>query len=257
MPSITRNIANETFLERAERGKKFGVYVGIVTDNKDPDGKYRVRVRIPSQANGDASGQTSESTFWYRIGTFGAGDNRGMYNLPEVNDEVLIAFENGEVSHGYVICSLWNEKQKTIDKNSDGKNHVRWYQSRSGHMLKFVDDPSKKSILIQTKTGHIILLDDDEGKKIYIQHHSKKTKVTMLEKDIEVESEGDTSFKCKNFKVNANANIELTSTQDTKITASANIKGQASANVELNASGQGKFTASGPITIKGAVVNIN
>jgi uncharacterized protein involved in type VI secretion and phage assembly len=254
----TRNIATEGVLDRLDRGKKYGVYVGIVTDNKDPEGGYRVRVRIPSQANGDAGGENSESTFWYRVGTFGAGNDRGEYNLPENGDEVLLAFENGEMSHGYVITTLWNGKSnKSIGNNSDGKNHVRWYKSRSGHVFKFCDDPDKKSVLLQTKTGHTILLDDDEEKKIKIEHASKKTRIELFDEDIKVYSKGDTIFDCQNFKVTARTNIELTSSSDTKITASANIKGQASANVEFNASGMGKFTASGTITIKGAMVNIN
>jgi uncharacterized protein involved in type VI secretion and phage assembly len=252
--ALSSNISSESFLERAERGKKYGVYVGIVTDNKDPDGNYRVRVRIPSQENGDSSGTSSESTFWYRICTFGAGADRGMYNMPEINDEVLIAFENGEISHGYVVGSLWNKTSKTTDKNSTGKNDDRWYKSRSGSMLKFGDGDTT-SVLAQSSGGHKVFLDD--GGKILIQHSSGNTKVTLLASDIKIESSGDTIVDCDNFKVTAKTNIEMKSGADTKITASANIKGQASANVEFQASAEGKFQASGPITIKGAIVNIN
>jgi uncharacterized protein involved in type VI secretion and phage assembly len=251
------NIGSENFLERAERGKKYGVYVGIVTDNKDPDGKYRVRVRIPSQANGDASGTSSESTFWYRICTFGAGDNRGMYNMPEVNDEVLLAFENGEVSHGYVVGTLWNKTCKVIDANSDGDNNDRWYRSRTGSMLKFSDKKDKTSILVQSSVGHKVFLDDDKPGTILVQHSSGNTKITLLEKDIKIESTGDTIVDCDNFKLTAKTNIEMKSGADTKITASANIKGQASSNIELQASGMGKFVSSGTMTIQGAMVNIN
>lgn len=248
------NISTGSFLERTESGKKHGVYVGIVTDNKDPDGHYRVRVRIPSLDNGDPSGKASESSFWYRICTFGAGGDRGMYNMPEVNDEVLLAFENGEISNGYIIGSLWNKSSKVTDKNSSGKNDDRWYKSRSGSMLKF-GDGSTTNVLVQSSGGHKVLLDD--GGKILVQHSSGNTKVTLLASDIKIESSGDTIVNCNNFKLTAKTNIEMKSGADTKITASANIKGQASANVEFNASGLGKFVASGPITIKGAIVNIN
>jgi uncharacterized protein involved in type VI secretion and phage assembly len=254
--AFTRNIGSENFLERAERGKKYGVYVGIVTDNKDPDGKYRVRVRIPSQDNGDASGASSESTFWYRICTFGAGDNRGMYNMPEVNDEVLLAFENGEISHGYVVGTLWNKSQKVIDANTDGKNDFRWYQSRKGSMLKF-GDGDKTSVLVQSSGGHKVHLDDADDGQILILHKSGNTKVTLLANDIKIESTGDTIVDCDNFKVTAKTNIELKSSSDTKITAGANIKGQASSNLELQASGSGTLKSSGTMTIQGATVNIN
>jgi uncharacterized protein involved in type VI secretion and phage assembly len=244
-----RTIGSENYIERAERSKMYGVYVGIVTDNKDPENRYRVKVRIPAQDNGP-----TESTFWLRICTFGAGNDRGMYNMPEVNDECLVAFENGEMSHGYVIGTLWNNSAKTTDNNSSGKNDDRWYKSRSGNMLKF-GDGSTTGILVQSTGGHKVHLDD--GGKILVQHSSGNTKVTLLSSDIKIESTGDTLVDCNNFKVTAKANIELTSKVDTKITASANIKGQASANIELQASAMGKFEASATMTIKGAIVNIN
>src|SRR5215831_1705403 len=224
----------------------FGVYVGIVTDNKDADGKYRVKVRIPSQENGAASG---ENTFWYRVTTFGAGKDRGMYNLPEVDDEVLVAFEHGEISHGYVIGSLWNNKQTVIDDNKDGKNDDRWYKSRAGSILKF-SDKDTTSVELKSAKGHQVFLDD--GGKILIQHSSGNTKITLLSEDIKIESTGDTLVDCKNFKVNAKANVELTANTDVKITASTgNITGRGQVNVDFNAvTGEGKYTSTGTMTIK-------
>jgi uncharacterized protein involved in type VI secretion and phage assembly len=251
---IASTIAGQGMLERAERNKKYGVYVGIVTDNKDPDGKYRVKCRIPSQENGEAGGSASESTFWYRVCTFGAGKDRGMYNLPEVNDEVLLAFENGEISHGYIVGTLWNNTSTVTADNKSGKNDDRWYKSRSGSMLKF-GDGSTTGILMQSSGGHII--HEDDGGKILVQHSSGSTKVTLLASDIKIESSGDTIVNCNNFKVTAKANIEMKSSADTKITASGNIVGQASSNVGFKAGSQGVFQAGGPITIQGSVVNIN
>lgn len=246
-----RTISNENYLERAERDKMYGVYVGIVTDNKDPDGKYRVKVRIPSQDNGDSSG---DQTFWYRVCTFGAGKDRGMYNLPEVNDEVLLAFENGEISHGYIVGTLWNKDSKAIGDNTGGKNDDRWYKSRSGSMLKF-GDGSTTGVLMQSSGGHII--HEDDGGKILVQHSSGNTKVTLLASDIKIESSGDTIVNCNNFKVTAKTNIEMKSSADTKINASGSIIGQASANVGFKAGAQGVFQAGATVTIKGSVVNIN
>lgn len=248
------NIASQNFLERDERGKKYGVYVGIVTDNKDPDGWYRVKVRLVAQENGEASGPKSESTDWYEICTFGAGKDRGMYNLPEVNDQVLIAFENGDIAKGYVIGSIWNKDSKAIGDNTAGKNDDRWYKSRSGSMLKF-GDGSTTSVLMQSAGGHII--HEDDGGQILVKHSSGNTSITLLSSDIKIKSSGDTYIDCDNLKVTAKTNIELKSGADTKITASANIKGTASTNIELNASAEGKFIASSTMTIKGSIVNIN
>ncbi len=249
-----RTISNENYIERAERGKMYGVYVGIVTDNKDPDGKYRVKVRIPSQDNGDQSGSNAEQTFWYRVCTFGAGKDRGMFNLPEVEDEVLVAFENGEMSHGYIVGTLWNSSSTTIADNKGGKNDDRWYKSRSGNMLKF-GDGSTTGILVQSSGGHKVHLDD--GGKILVQHSSGSTTITLLSSDIKIESSGDTIVNCDNFKVTAKTNIQMQASSNIQMKASSNILGQASSNVGFKAGGEGLFQSSGTMTIKGSTVNIN
>src|ERR1700750_1699162 len=82
-----------------------GVVIGIVTNNQDPDGMHRVKVRFPWLNLDDES-------HWARVATPMAGDKRGAYFLPEPDDEVLVAFEHGSLEHPYVIGSLWNGKDK-------------------------------------------------------------------------------------------------------------------------------------------------
>src|SRR5688572_28765070 len=113
----------------------FGVMPAIVTDNKHPDGKYMVKVRFPSLPNGDESGQTSEQSDWLRVCSFMAGTSMGMYCLPEVKDEVLVAFENGDMARGYVIGSLWNKTDTPIMDNKGGKNEKRSWYTRAGHKI--------------------------------------------------------------------------------------------------------------------------
>src|SRR6185369_11777247 len=82
--------------------------VGIVTDNVDPKGDYRVKIKFPTLAPGKGSGG-DEDSFWCRIGTFGAGKGgRGMFSLPEKDDEVLVAFVDGDVNQAVVVATLWN-----------------------------------------------------------------------------------------------------------------------------------------------------
>src|SRR5262249_32941760 len=76
--------------------------VGIVTDNKDPEGDYRVRVKFPTLPGDDQS-------WWCRIATFGAGSaGRGMFALPEVDDEVLVAFLHGDFNQPVILATMWN-----------------------------------------------------------------------------------------------------------------------------------------------------
>jgi len=135
-----------------------GVYVGKVTSNKDEKGRGRVKIILPWRGE--------EDEYWARIAVPMAGNGRGMVFYPEVEDEVLVAFEHGDINHPYVIGALWNGKDLPPETNSDGKNNIRKIKSRSGHELIFNDEENKENIEIHTKAGHKIFLDDtgDEEK---------------------------------------------------------------------------------------------
>src|SRR4026208_10564 len=89
---------------RAVRADKVrGVHIAVVTDLSDPDKMYRVKVKLPCLA-------PSENTFWARIATLMTGGDRGTFVLPEVDDQVLVVFEHGDVDRPIIIGSVWNEK---------------------------------------------------------------------------------------------------------------------------------------------------
>ncbi|HEX2224158.1 MAG TPA: phage baseplate assembly protein V, partial [Thermoanaerobaculia bacterium] len=115
-----------------ETSRIYGVVVGVVTNNQDPEGLGRVKLRLPwlsAQAESD----------WARVISPMAGGDRGLYALPEVDDEVLVAFEHGRAELPYVLGSLWNGKDKPPAANEDGKNKLRVLKSRSGHRVRLDD----------------------------------------------------------------------------------------------------------------------
>lgn len=194
-----------------------GVVIGIVTNNKDPDDLGRVKVKFPWLSDSDESN-------WARVISPMAGKERGLFFLPEVDDEVLVVFEFGDINMPYVIGSLWNGKDKPPQTNSDGKNNMRIIKSRSGHLIK---------------------LDDTDGaEKIEIIDKSEKNKIVIDAKNemISIVSNKDISISAPNGKVTIEANdIEAKSNASTKI--------EASAGMDLKASGN--------MNVKGATVNLN
>jgi hypothetical protein len=82
-----------------------GVRVGLVTQNKDNEGLGRVKVKFPTFDDQDESA-------WARVASPMAGSGRGLSVLPEVNDEVLVAFEQGDINRPYILGMLWNGKDK-------------------------------------------------------------------------------------------------------------------------------------------------
>ena len=252
-----------TVVGRETRNKVFGVVPAIVTNNKDDDGHYRVKVRFPWLPNG---GDTNpEESWWCRIASPMAGKNRGFFNLPEVGDEVLVAFEHGDINRPYVIGMLWNTDDAVIvdNKSQNGKNHLRTFKSRSGHYLEFNDNDvdKKEMVTIKTKAGAYLLFDDtDSAHKIHIQDQDGKNKLTIdkQNKSITIQTDsGDILIKAKE-KIRLEAkNIEIESSSDSKWKSGANFELKASSNVTINASGSGELKSSGTLTIKGSTVNIN
>ena len=124
-----------------------GVQLAIVTDNKDGDGNpgYRVKVKFPWLNEQDTS-------FWARIAIPMAGPDRGTYVLPEIDDQVLVVFEHGEVDRPIVIGAVWSKKQEPVELNDSAKNNTKLIKSRCGHRIIFDDKQGAEKITIVDKT---------------------------------------------------------------------------------------------------------
>ena len=186
-----------------------GVVVGIVTNNNDPQGMGRVRVRFPWRGDDDES-------YWARVATLMAGEDRGTFFLPEVDDEVLVAFDHGNINHPYVIGALWNGVDTPPETNADGKNNIRTIKSRSGHEIIFDDNHEQNSekIVIHTNAGHTILLDDSAGaEKIEIKDKTDNNKITIdsVQNSINIESAMELKIKANVVEIEGTTSLTLKS----------------------------------------------
>jgi uncharacterized protein involved in type VI secretion and phage assembly len=196
-------------LRRDERdvGRVFGVAAGIVTNNQDPEGLGRVKVRFPWLSD-------DNETDWVRIATLMAGPDRGSFFLPEVDDEVLVAFEHGDINRPFVIGALWNGVDNPPESNSDGRNNIRKIRSRSGHEIIFDDNGAagQEKIEIHSNGGHRIVLDDSlGGEKIEIVDKSGSNKVSIdsVQNAISIESGLQLSIKAQIIEIEAGASMTL------------------------------------------------
>jgi uncharacterized protein involved in type VI secretion and phage assembly len=134
----------------------FGVHVAIVIDVVDPDAQGRVRVRFPWAADGDGPLES-----WCRLATLMAGASRGTWFVPDVDDEVLVCFENGEPSRPCVIGALWNGVDAPPEQmDGAGDNHVKVIHTRAGVRVRFDDTPGGESLTLETPGGQKVTLDD-------------------------------------------------------------------------------------------------
>jgi uncharacterized protein involved in type VI secretion and phage assembly len=186
-----------------------GIVIGTVIDLNDPEKLGRVKLKLPQYDDQESN--------WARVAAPMAGANRGFFFRPEVADEVLVGFENGEVRRPYVLGALWSKVDSPPPHDGDAAaNNWRVIVSRSGHTLKFDDTGGAERIEI---------VDKSKGLKITIDSSSNK---------IQIESSGDVEVSAPQgaFKVSAQS-------------------------VDIEATGQMKLQAGGIMTVQGATVNIN
>lgn len=141
-------------------GRFYGVYVALVTDIKDMERQGRIKVKLPWSP--DSEGHAYDA--WARLATVMAGNNRGSWFVPDVDDEVLIIFEAGDPRRPYVVGSLWNGKDsppETMD--SAGNNYLKTLKSRNGVCITMDDSNGQETLTIKTPAGQTVILKDGPG----------------------------------------------------------------------------------------------
>ncbi len=208
-----------------------GVVVAVVTDNNDPNNQARVKLKFPWLDDNYESD-------WARLAQLGAGPNSGALFIPEVNDEVLVAFEHGDVRRPFVVGSLYNGVD-TPNLGSglfdNGKVKRRGFTSRKGHNWIFFDDPGKAGIAFISSDGKLKISLNETNSEIHI---SSQGKIHLeSQQDMTLESKGDLKLSAqKNISLEAQSNLDL------KATAGATLDG--GPQLEVKASGSMKITSS-------------
>lgn len=180
--------------------------IGIVTDNKDPKKLGRVKVKIPVL-------HADQTTFWCPIVMLGAGKNRGWFFIPEIEDEVLIAFEQGDMQRPVVVGALWGGKDKPPDKNPGG-NPRRTIKSRQGSKIIFDDEKNK--LIIEDGTGHGRITFEADTNKIIIEALKGDVCFQVPDGEMQIMAK-EAEFKAKtNVEMHAGKNMSMGS--DSKVT---------------------------------------
>ena len=162
------NIAEQPMLEALLHARQaqgwgglwLGVYPALVTDIKDPDNQGRVKIKLPWSPDG--AGASCE--LWARLATMMGGNNRGTWFIPDVDDEVLVAFEGGQTLRPYVIGALWNGQDSPPEQmDGSGNNDKKVICSRNGVKITLDDTDGQETMLLETPGGQKITLKDGAG----------------------------------------------------------------------------------------------
>src|SRR5882672_575961 len=178
-----------------------GVAVALVTQNKDDEGLCRVKVRYPWY-------EKPRESYWARMASPMGGDDRGLVFIPEVGDEVLVAFEREDVRFPHVLGVLRNGKEKSPYANDDGKNDKRVVKSRKKHYLVF-DDGSRGVVELAHEKGRKITLDDN-GFTVQ-DEKGNVVKVDSNSGAMTIEAKGQLNIKAASISIQATGTLELKS----------------------------------------------
>jgi phage baseplate assembly protein V len=199
--------------------KIYGVTLGQVVDNLDITGEARVQVSLPWMP---------EIEPWARVAVLSAGNDCGTYFMPQVGDEVLVAFDQGDVRDAFVLGSLWNGTDgppADLPSDSVGKRVIK---TPVGHQIEF--DDVEQSVEISTSGGEKVTLD---AQGIVLDAGEGAAKVTLA--------------KTGTVSIEATTKLELKA-------QTISIEGT---NVDVKASAAGTLDGGGACTVKGGIVRIN
>lgn len=239
---------------RADSGA--GVVVGVVTDVNDPTNSGRVKLTFPWLSDDFV-------TDWARTVQPGAGKDRGAMVLPEVGDEVLVAFEQRDPQRPYVLGGLFNgvdtpnTKGPSLIDSGSGAVNRRSFVSRKGHRVDLFDESGKtEGVTLETGDGACTITLDAVGTAVTVR--SDGTVTVTGEKGIVIDAcSSNLELKGKKISVTATNGVSVAGgagAVDIDSKAAVSVNGS---TVKVAAKGAAEFTAVGPNVISGSVVKIN
>ena len=232
-----------------------GPVIALVSDSNDPDKQGRVKLTYPWLSDTYVSD-------WARTVQPGAGKDRGAVVVPEVGDEVLVVFEQGDIARPYVLGGLWNGKDTPptgkpdlIDSGSGAVNR-RSVVSRLGHRIDLLDEGGKtEGISVTTKDDKLVLKLDQVDTKITV--HSDGTILIEGKQGIVIDAaQAKMEFKAGEISMKANTGVKINGGSSVDVEASGSVKVKG-ANVNMEGQAGATLKASGMTTIQGSLVKIN
>lgn len=199
----------------------FGVYRAAVTQNQDPE-QAGVRIKVKLNAlNG------GEETDWIPVAAPTVGVRSGWYALPDVNDQVVVGFIEGDINSPVVLGGLWTSQALPPETNENGKNVFRGYQSRLGARLIFDDSRGGKVTLATSQANAALSVGEFAGDGAGPHRHHAFVAGGAGAAGVAVAAQqGGLSIVCKSLVVEAGKNVGVHVASDAVTVAGAAISGR-------------------------------
>lgn len=209
-----------------------GAVTGLVDNNTDPLQLGRVKVSFPWLPDVVSS--------WAPVVSVGAGSGKGLQVIPEVGDQVLVVFEQGDITRPFVLGGIYSAQdlmpQPVGAVLGDGKTQISTFKTRGGHTLTFNDTPGLEGISLETSQGSKLTIDDGPVPKISLSDQLGQNTVVI---------DGAAS------SVSINAAVDLT------LESLGTLKLKGTGAVEIESGAMMNIKSTGILNVQGSMVKIN
>ena len=233
----------------------FGVMIGTVTRNYDQSMGGRVCVSIPTRD------QNADELHWARLVQPASGKEWGYYFLPEVGDQVLLAFENGNIEKPYVLGGVPLDNNKFLTGSVEATNKIKRIVTKHGSTIVFEDNAQDEQGGQEMDNGgdKITIKDKDNKNSIVISSMEGQGSITLqtesrltikvgdtIKLDMSGES-GTVKLSANDFKVEASKMVSLQTDGTMKLEGST---------MTEKASSVMKIESSGAVTVSGSPIKV-
>lgn len=225
-----------------------GLQVGIVKDTYDEDGgEFRVQVEIPMLND------TTEFV-WARLSSFYASNSFGAFFYPEVSDEVILGFVDGNPEYPVILGSLYSSALQPADiaVPADSDNNIKALVTRSQLQMQF-DDENIVMTMLTPNGNTIILSDEDEGITITDQNNNQ---ILMNSDGISITSDAAITIQASNDLTLQGDSINITASSDVNISGE-NISASATSNATISGDSGCTISSDSTTAISGSTINLN
>ncbi|HET9278103.1 MAG TPA: type VI secretion system tip protein VgrG, partial [Flavitalea sp.] len=217
-----------------------GLQIGTVVQlQNDPDGEHRILVRMPMVDN-QADGT------WARMASLDAGAERGYFFRPDIGDEVIVGFINGDPRFAVVLGMLHSSAKPAAETASDD-NYIKSLVTRS--KLKTTWDDEHTVMTMETPNKNTIKISDKSGEEGIVMKDQYGNSITLDKNGITIKS-------YKDIKTEATAGSTLKAGTDISVEG-LSISEKASTTLSLEGQASTTLKGAAMVTIQGGIVKIN
>lgn len=198
-------VDSATRTDKPDDRRIYGVVLAQVIDICDNSKLGRVQLRLPWLPGYEP---------WARVASLAAGSDSGMYFIPQKDEEVLVAFNHGDVREPYVVGCVWNDKDKAPKEAAKDPKNKRSIRTPAGHEIEF--DDATGTIVIKSAKGQRVVLGPDN---IEIDLDEKKTTAITLEKggNLTIKASNTITLDAPTINVTARDNVAIGGSKSARI----------------------------------------